>query len=866
MKEKMRKPPRLAQWILSGMSRYEEDFLFAGDIEEEFREFIKIKGRRKAHFWLWFQIIKSVPAYLRFLNILRFIMFKNYTKIALRNIKKHRGYSFINIAGLAVGIACSILIFLYVLDELSYDKHHEKAGRIYRIVGGIYEKTPVIQGSLAPLLQREIPEIQNSVRMYTGKVWGRSVLISYEDKHFYTKGFFLADPSIFEIFTIPFVRGNPESAFSDLKSIVLTEKSAKKYFENENPMGKIIKYESESKMEFTVTGIIKDIPKNSHFHFDFLIPLENYRILKSPTGMESWGNSAFFSYALLSEGVNVNRLQEKLSMVIEKHVPPKRVNNLSLQPITDIHLHSRLYSELETNSDIRYVYIFSAIAVLILFIAGMNYMNLSTARSLNRAKEVGMRKVVGAQRIQLIKQFIGEAILISIFAFVIAVFIVLIFLPRFNIIAGKEITFNQSVHLRTLFILFIFTVLNGIFAGSFPAFFLSAFKPISVITGKLRVKKGGLSSVRNGLVIIQFAISISLIACTGIIYNQMNFIRKRNLGFNKEQIVVIPTMRNSEAIGKVGVLKNEFIKNPAVLNISASSHTPGREPFSRDIRTPGGAERHFILSLWSDHDFIKTYGLDLTAGRDFSDEIGSDKLTAFIFNETAVKMFGWESPEEAIGKRIACDNKTGEIIGVVKDFHFMSLHRKIEPMVLHYDESRFYSISAKLSTDNIASNLTSLENQWKKILPHIPFTYFFLDEDYAKQYQADQKVGTFLGYFTFLAILIACLGLFGLASFTAEQKTREIGIRKVLGASVSGIVYSLSQSFIIRVLTANIIAWPVSYYIMNKWLEGYSYRITIGLWTFIAAGILACVLSFVTVSFQALRAANANPVDVLRYE
>ncbi len=789
-------------------------------------------------------------------------MFKNYLKIALRNFQRHRAFSFINISGLAIGIAYSIFIFIYVWDELSYDKFHSKADQIYRLSG------PIKQGLLGPLLQRELPEVKSFVRIYANKVWGRNTLVSYQDNHFFTDGFFLVDPSFLEIFSFPLMIGDPNTALSELNNVVLTEEAAKKFFGDEDPMGKIITH--DEKLQLKVTGVAKNIPYNSHIHFDFLAPLDNYKIIRSsPNAMENWGNSAFLTYLLVQKGTNKQELEGKIATVIQNHAPDYLKNmNLVLQPITDIHLRSHSFDELEINGDIKYVYIFSTIALLILFIACMNYMNLTTARSLNRAKEVGMRKVVGAKRVQLIKQFLSEAILMSLFALLIAIILVYLFMPLFKHLAGKELTFNPMKNMATFFFLFILSLFIGLLAGSFPAFFLSGFQPINIITGKLKLKNLTTAIFRKSLVIIQFVISISLIACTVVIKDQMDFIRNKKLGFEKQKIVVFPTMRNEEAISRVETIMNEFARNSAITDIAASSHTPGNRPFYRGLWFPSRSEDQFIniLSLWTNQDFASTYQLEFLAGRDFSKEMSTDATSAFILNETAVKMCNWNSPKEAIGKLVRCDEKTGKIIGVVKDFHFLSLHSEIEPMIMHYDKKRFYSISARVNTDNIAATLTTLKKQWKQLLPDVPCNYFFLDEQYDQQYRADQKVGSFLKHFTFLAIFISCLGLFGLASFTAEQRTKELGIRKVLGASVPGIVLLLSRDFTKWVLVANIFALPITWYIMNKWLQIFAYRTNIAWTTFIISAGIALLISLVTVSYQSVKAALANPVERLRYE
>jgi len=837
------------------------------DFEEQYCYLSNQKGKLIACLWYWFQIFCLVPTFLINSIYWSYIMFVNYLKIAFRNIKKHKGFSFINVAGLAIGMACSIFIFMYVLDDLSYDKFHKKARQIHRLVEVEKYSSPIKQGLLGPILQRELLEVINYTRIYANKVWGRNTLVGYKDNHFFSDGFFLVDPSFFGIFSFPFIKGDSKTALSDLKNVVLTNKMAKKMFGDEDPMGKVITRDND--MEFVVTGVLEDIPHNSHMFFDFLIPIENYKIIRnSPTGMSTWGNSAFLTYLLVQKDVNKEELDKKIADVIAIKGPQNRTIKIKLQALADIHLRSHFLDELEINSDIRYVYIFSAIALLIMLVAGMNYMNLSTACSLNRAREVGMRKVVGAKRKQLILQFLGEAIFMSVFALIIAILLVTIFIPMFNNLSGKEIQFNPISNLATILALFLLSLFIGVLAGSFPAFFLSAFHPIYVITGKIKSKKDTTSLIRKSLVVSQFAISIGLIICTGIIKDQMNYIRNINMGFNKEQVVVFPTNRNPEAIKNVNTVMESFKTNPNVLNVASSSQTPGIRPFYRVLQfIPEDKEREFsIANLWTNQEFVKTYQLEFVAGRDFSKERSTDATSSFILNETAVTMGGWCSPENAIGQQVRCDNKNGEIIGVVKDFHFLSLHNAIEPMIMHYDESRFYSISARMNTDNISSTLSSLKSDWKKILPNVPCNYFFVDDYYDRQYRADQKVGSFLQTFTFLAIFISCLGLFGLASFSAEQRTKEVGIRKVLGASVTGIFTMLSKDFTKLVLLANLISWPLAYWVMNSWLQNFAYKTNIGFLTFIFSAILALAIALLTVSYQSIKAAIANPVDSLKYE
>jgi len=790
-------------------------------------------------------------------------MNKDYLKIALRSIVKHKSQSAINISGLTLGLAASILILLYVFDELSYDKFHKNAERIFRITET--ERYPGIiqQGLVGPTLEQNVPEIENFARVYATKIWGRNNLINHNETYFFTEGLFMVDPSFCDIFTFPANKGLPSQALKDPKNIVVTQPMADKLFGKNDPIGKVIIVDRD--FEFTVAAVVNDVPRNSHIHFDFLISIENYNtISKSPGGLTYWGNSAFITYVLTKDKIEVSALEEKLTATINKYVPENYQKHIGLQSLTDIHLHSHFIKELEVNSDILYVYIFLTIAALIIFIACLNYMNLTTARSLDLTREIGMRKVAGANRYQLIRQFINEAILTSLFAMLFAILIVQIVLTIFNN------AFHFSLYTNSLIPpgLFVFALLIGFVAGSFPAFYLTSFDPVGIFTGKSFLKGKSTTHVRKVLVVVQFAISICLIACTGVVKNQLDYIRNKNLGFQKEQIVVFPTMRNLEAVQKAELITNQFGQHPMVINVTASSQTPGTRPFIRVLQYSNnlGDNSMSVASLWTDQNFAKTYQLEFIAGRDFSPGNISDQNTAFIFNETAVKECEWKSPAEAIDQQVICNGKSGKVIGVVKDFNFLSMHSAVEPMIMHYDKDRFYSISVKLSTEDISTTIAQLSQQWKEILPTIPCDYYFLDQSYDQLYRADQKLGSFFMYFSLLAIFISCLGLFALASFSAEKRRKEIGVKKVLGASTYAIIMMLSKDFVKWVVIAIIIAVPLSYYAMHKWLENFAYRANLSWWIFALAGVLALGIALVTVSWQSWKAATRNPVEALKYE
>jgi putative ABC transport system permease protein len=792
-------------------------------------------------------------------------MFKNYLRTAIRNLRKNRGYSFLNVCGLAIGMACCILILLWVKDELSYDKFHEKADRIFRMTSewnqrGVIAHYPLVFSGIAPLLQNDYPEVMSYVR-FDQRL---NTLISSGDKKFYEERLFYTDASLFEVFTFPLVKGDPETALIEPYSIVMSEKMAEKYFGSENPVGQTLTVDNEH--DYKITGIMKKIPRNSHVQFDFLASMTTLEA-QDPRYGKLWAWNCY-TYLLLPPGYSYLDLEKKFPDFIRRHRGEEAAEayTFSLQPLTSIHLHSNLGSEIEPNGDIRYVYIFSIIAFFILLIACINFMNLSTARSANRAKEVGVRKVLGADRIRLIRQFLGESLFLSLMALPIAVALVMLFLPAFNTLTGKDLIidyFGNSVFYLGLIGILLFV---GLISGSYPAFFLSTFRPAEVLRGKLKAGSGSVL-FRKVLVVVQFSISIVLIAGTVIITNQLDFISKKKLGFDKEHVVVMPVSR--AGIGQeFEAFKKELLQNPGIESVCGSTSLPSLLP-TRSIFIPEGFEEEERLTLRNvlvDHDFIRTFGMEIVEGRDFSRDFATDRQEAFIVNEAAVKEFGWDS---AVGKRlIDLEGPKGYVIGVVKDFHFRSKHQRIEPLILSLvPSSRYvYFVSVKIKSWNLSDTLSFLKSKWQAFSPNWPFEYFFLDDNLDRMYKSEDRLRQVFLTFTFLAIFIACLGLSGLTAFTAEQRTKEIGIRKILGASVPGVVLLLSKEFMKWVLIANAIAWPVTYFAMGRWLENFAYRISLGWAAFIVSAALALGIALITVGFQAAKAALANPADALRYE
>jgi len=796
-------------------------------------------------------------------------MFMNYLKITFRTMKKQKGYSFINIAGLAVGMACCMLIMLWVQDELSYDRFHEHADDTYRVVYvSSASKQAATHGPLAAALKERYPEVVESVRIETAP----RMVLSYrsEDKHagdrtFYEDRIILADPSLFSIFSFPFVEGSPETALVNPLSIVITEAMAWKYFGDENPVGKSISV--NGMFNPTVTGVIKNVPYNSHLQFDFIVPFVVLKMLGQ--NIDAWNATGYFTYVQPQKNTDYTEFSGQIENIFRDYAPEYNMN-AALQPLTDIHLHSDYRFDLAGHGDAKYVYIFSGIAILILFIACINFINLSTARSVNRAKEVGMRKIVGAGRDQLIKQFMGESFIFAFAALIIAVIAAAAVLPGFNHLSGKSLSIQLT---NTAFLtgILCICVLTGAMAGSYPAVVLSSFRPAWILKGYRR--RGAVSKravMRRALVVAQFASSVLLIAASLVISDQLDFIKNKKLGFDKENIIYIPLGGSG---GKYESLKNELLQVPNVTGMAVSEFLPIRMGIeTNEVDWQGRQPDASIAMKYKsvDYDYIGVLGMELAAGRNFSPEYATDADAAYILNEEAVRQMELGSP---VGKNFSLKNVEGTIIGVVKDANFRSLHNAIEPQAFRLFTnmtSRMAQISGfvyiRIGPGDIPQTLRNIEETWAKIVPGVPSEYHFLDEEYDRLYRDEQRMGMLSRYFTALAVVISCLGLFGLSAYSAEQRTKEIGIRKTLGASEPGIVFMLSKESIAWVLTANIIALPAAWYLLDRWLQEFAYRIDIGAGIFALTGLLTLLIALVTVSFQAIRAARANPVDSLRYE
>ncbi len=810
-------------------------------------------------------------------------MIKNYLKIAWRNLVKNKAYSIINITGLAIGLSCFLLIALYVMDELSYDRFYPNADRIYRIhsdirFGGADLHMPVTSDMMGELLKKDYPQVENYTRLYT---FNGDKLIKKGNDYIDESKVANVDSTFFDVFQLPVIEGDIKHALNEPNTVVVTESTAKKYFGTTHVLGKTIETKDDKNPFYKITAIIKDIPHNSHFHFDLLFPMKNVDY--------EWGQLTshnFYTYLRLKQGTDYKAFEKKFDQYVNKYVLPqaKQYMNLnsmeefkkagnsleySLMPLTDIHLHSDRSFELSANGSMQYVYIFSAVALFILIIACINFMNLTTAHSANRAKEIGIRKVLGTEKRNLVLQFLFESTLMVLISLLIAVAIVYAVLPLFNDVASKQMTTSSLFSPYILPLLIALPFIVGLLAGSYPAFYLSAFKPIEILKGKLKLgsKSGGLRSV---LVVFQFAVSIILIVGTIVVYKQINYIQTKNLGYNKDQVLIINGI--SSLNNNVDAFKNEVLQMPGVVSGTLTGYLPVSNSYRSDNtyskQAVMDAKTGFDMQNWRvDYDYIKTLGMQVIKGRGFSREFGGDSASVII-NETTAKILGYADP---VGKKIYTTTDTPgktlayTIIGVVKNFNFESLHQDVGPLALLLGGG-FGSGVFKVNTSNIQSLTTQIQNKWKALAPGLPFSYHFLNESFDEMYRAEQRVGKIALIFSVLAIFIACLGLFGLATFIAEQRTKEIGIRKVLGASVQGIVQMLSKDFMKLVAIAFVFAAPLAWWAMHSWLNDFAYRINIEWWMFAAAGFGALFIALATVSFQAIRAAIANPVKSLRTE
>jgi len=810
-------------------------------------------------------------------------MFNNYFKIAWRNLIKNKAFTAINISGLAIGIATCLIIMLFVQDELSFDRFNEKADQIVRVVfrgtmNGEKMKESSVMAPVASTLRHDYPEVIDATRLAS---YG-SPKVVIGDRTFKDASFAYVDSNFFQVFTLPFIKGDAKTALVEPHTVVITQVLSQKYFGNADPIGKVLNFKDQNQL-FKITGVIKEVPANAHFHFDIFGSMAS-----NPDATNtSWMSGSYFTYLVLQKDYDYKKLESKLPQVTEKYIAPQLEKALSvsladfrkkgndiglfLQPLTDIHLKSDFTNNLEPGGDIRYVYIFGAIALFMLLLACINFMNLSTAGASKRAKEVGIRKVLGTLKYELVGQFLMESALLTLVALGLALILVNLSLPLFNGLSGKHLHLNLIQSPFTILGLLLFWLLVSFMAGSYPAFYLSSFRPISVLKTKFTAK-GKAISFRSGLVVFQFMISVALIVGTTIVYQQLSYIRNIKLGYDKEQLLVL---RNSYLLGNnEEVLKEQLIRDPRVASVTNSAFLPAG-PTNNDMtaafpdvdRNKNSRVRVYQI----DENYIPTMGMKMTEGRNFSKDFPSDsskETPTIIVNETLAKVFGWGKNAVGHTVNLFTDNVGGKkglkVVGVVQDFHFRSLHEPINPLIMVLQKSS--GLIIKVKTKDISGLLATLKSKWDAFKPEEPFTYAFVDELYNQTYIAERKTGTILSIFAGLTIFIACLGLFGLATFTAEQRNKEISVRKVLGASVPDLITLVSKEFIVLVTIAIVIATPIAWWAMSAWLRDFAYRIHISWWVFVFAGLAAIIIALITVSFQAIRAAVANPVKSLRSE
>ncbi|MGB2907321.1 MAG: ABC transporter permease [Candidatus Aminicenantaceae bacterium] len=870
------RPPRIPRWILRrSLPALERPYL-SGDFDEIYNSVYTERGRLAADAWYWRQLLGSLPWILTHPFIWSLIMFQNYLKTTLRNLKKHKGYSLLNLAGLSVGMACFILILLFVQYEFRYEDHHVNSERIYRIIVEQDLGDQVFRARTSPVplsetLAQELPEVVTFTRFYSP---GR-VLVSQGEHSFFEEGFNFADPGVLRMFSFPLVAGEPERALNDTLSAVITEEIAEKYFGREDPMGRTLTLDFGSRFDVTVTGILQNHPPTTNIAPDILVSFRTINELmpNADSFLQNWISQQITSYVMFPENHSVPEMEQKIMGIFRRHIREDDKRVLRLEQLA----RSHLYSEVNDTGDIRTLYIFLACGILVLLTACINFMNLSTARSANRAKEVGLRKVVGAARGQLIRQFIGESLIYAGVSMLLAVLLVLPCISLLNQLTGQSVSFSDLGGLSVILILLAITGLTGIISGSYPSLLLSGMQPVRVLKGRLTSGARG-ALFRKILVVAQFSISIILIICTLIFGRQLRYIHNKDLGFVKDRILVVRS-QTGEPAGNLEPLKAELLQNPHIGGVSGSMMLPSSIGMYNNVTWEGAVKDEQIELIHNtvDYDFLSTYEIELQAGRNFSPEFPTDARSGrdpanaggVILNQEAVKRFGWD---DAVGRKVI--QVYGElkinytVIGVIKDFHFTSLKNSIRPMNLFLSTRNNRYISVKLQTEDIPGALSFIESTWKRLYPQLPFEHFFLDTIFEQRYRSEERQRQLFGYLSGLAVFIACLGLFGLAAYAAEQRTKEIGIRKVMGASASGIVLLLSKEFTLWVLAANLLAWPAAYWAMDRWLQGFAYRIPMlpQIGFFLLAAGLSLLIAWLTVGFQAVKAALSNPIRSLRYE
>ena len=870
------RPPRSLQLVLQRiLPRYAGETA-VGDFEEEYNCRASERGKRRADIWYSQMILKSLPFFVGDSIRWGVTMLKNYLTITWRDIKANPVFSLINIFGLAVGMACCIIILLFVHQELSFDKFHVNAPRVYRLIdtwtrGGRQTSLPMVWGRMGPAIKDEFPEVDDFARL---NIY-RHFVVEHAGKRLATDPAF-ADPHFFSVFSYQLIRGDKKTVLSNPDSVVLSETLAKKFFDKENPLGKVMSmYSLNNKYDLQVTGIMKDMPTNSHVRLDFLMPFLQFE-KQFQAEKRDPSDLRCVTYLLLAANADPQALEKKLPGFLRKQFGDQFVATdvYSLQPLTAIHLGSKLAVDYAANSKISVSYLLSAVALIILFIACINYINLSTARAGRRSREVGLRKVVGANRFHIFTQFLGESLFLSFLALLVAIVLAALLIPFFNSLMNQNLHLDFKGNVDIYGLIVLLTVCVGLLSGSYPALFLSSYKPVDTLKGEIKRGSRVGSFVRSGLVIFQFAISLVFIIGTFIMLRQMNYLQSKDLGFKKDNVIQIPIFKDRNLTRKAELIKRELGQHPDVLQVIVTEGYPGDYSGYPLKCVPEGfpGDKPMDLNLIEvGNEYFNFFGIKIIQGRDFSADIKTDGESAIILNEKAARALGWQDP---IGRQITgpgFESHFGRkdpltVIGVVKDFHNGSLHEEIKPTIYKFEPNTNSEIYVRIRSDRSREAIAFLENKWKELPTNLLFEWFFLDPMKLGSYQADRNIMRVFSFSAVLAITLACLGLFGLTLYAAERRKKEIGIRKAIGATESQIVLLLSKDFARLFLLANVIAWPIAYYIGHRWLNNFAYRIGIGPWIFILASMLTFLIAFLTIGYQSIKAASSNPAVILRHE
>lgn len=872
-------PPRWADRFLSWYCNPELLEEIQGDAYEIFFRTLKSGNKRLADFlfvWNVFRFFRwsNIKREKRYQQTPHLMMFQNYYTVFKRSFIKQKGYSFLNVFGLAIGVACFLLITLYIKDEYSFDRMHSKADRIYRIheifeADGVGERSASQPFPLGEALENDYSgQVVESVRFFNFQAPTLAVATTDNAKEFNEARLFFTDSTFFNVFDFPLLKGDPKTALANTHTIVLTESMGQKYFGKEDPIGKYLRFQGNTNL--LVTGVLKDVPVNTHFQFDFLVSFETLKESYNGQLPDTWYWNPCWTYLLLKNPSDTRTLQAQFPAFVQKYFPEFIRNDVTLEliPLTDIHLHSHMDYEIQPNSSITTVYVFASIAAFVLLIACINFINLSTARAAKRAKEVGMRKTLGGERTQLVTQFLFESILLSLLSVVVALAIVLLMLPLFNSFAEKEIEWTNLFQPFYLLLLTGLPLGLGVISGIYPAFVLSSFKPITALKSNMNQERG--ATFRKVLVVLQFSLSIILLIGTGVAIDQLNMLQNSDTGFTKENVIMIPVSRSPIA-KSFETLRTELLRNKNIIEVTALEEILGSKHQVGNYLMEGLEESKPFPRMNVRHHFLKTFDIPLVAGRDYSEDIITDDTLALLVNESLVKQMGWKSNEEAVGKRFA-QRPNRKIVGVVKDFNFTSRHQPIRPLVMDLNlnprafELFIKYMAVRIAKDDVAGTIAFMQKQWKEQMPGWPFEYFFLENNLENLYKAENKMSKITLIFSGLSILVACLGLFGLSTFTAEQRKKEMSIRKVMGSSDSEIFLLFSKRFVTLIIIANVVAFPAAYFMMKQWLATFAYQVEIDFTLFILSALAAAAIAFLTICYQGIRAAHSNPAEVLKTE